>query len=62
MENSVATNLLLHIVQYWREYSVNEEKKDLTLVLYCSHIMYKYYSSIGIFPIKHNEEGEKIHN
>ena len=25
-------------------------------------MMYKYYSSLGFYPIKHNDEGKDIHN
>ena len=32
------------------------------MVLYCSGIMYKYYSCLGFLPIKHNQEGKDIHN
>ena len=46
--NSGRADLLLHIVQHWRVCAVNEENKALTLVMYCSHIMYKSF----IFPNK----------
>ena len=32
------------------------------MVMYCTDMMYEYYSNIGFSPIKHNEEGEYIHN
>ena len=32
------------------------------MVLYCLHIMYKYYYPIGFSPIKDKEEGKNIHN
>ena len=32
------------------------------MVLYYSHMMYKYYYSLGFSPIKHNKEGKDIHN
>ena len=38
------------------------KKTSLYLVLYCSHMMYKYYSHLGFFPIKHNWEGKYIYN
>ena len=30
--------------------------------MYCTHMMYKYYSHIGFSLIKHNKEGKDIHN
>ena len=44
--------LLLHIVQCWRECAVDEENRYINMVMYCSHMMYKYYSRLGFFPIK----------
>ena len=35
MQNSGTSDLLLHMVQRWRSCPVNEENKDLPLVLYC---------------------------
>ena len=32
------------------------------MVMYCSGIMHKYYSHLGFFPLKHNEERKYIHN
>ena len=55
MMNSGTGDLLLHIVQFWRAWAVNEEHKSLPMVLCCSQIMYKYYYRLGFFPIKHNE-------
>ena len=57
MGNPGTEDLLLHIVQCWHACAVNEENQDLPLVLYCSHMMYKYYSRLLLFSIKHNEEG-----
>ena len=51
MANSGKLDLSLHIVQCWRACVVNEENQYLTLVLYCSHIMYKYYARCGFSPI-----------
>ena len=44
--NSGTADLLLHIVQCCRVCAVNEENQALVMVLYCSHIMYKYYSCL----------------
>ena len=32
------------------------------MVMYCSVMVYNYYSFIGFLPIKHNEEGKDTHN
>ena len=32
------------------------------MVLYFSHLMYKYYSHLGFSPIKHDWEGKDVHN
>ena len=32
------------------------------MILYCSHMVYKYYSRLGFFPIKQNDEVKDIHN
>ena len=32
------------------------------MVLYCLHMMYKYYYCLGFPTIEHNEEGKIIHN
>ena len=50
------------MVQCWIKFAVDEEKWYLPMVLYCSGMMYKYCSPLGFFPIKHNEEGNYIHN
>ena len=62
MGKSGTADLLLQIVQCWCEYAVNEENKDIPLVLYCSGVMYQYNSYLGFLPIKHNVEGKTIHN
>ena len=53
--NSGTSYILLHIVQCWRAYAVDKEKQSLPMIIYCSQTMYKYYSHIGFYPIKHNE-------
>ena len=60
MENSGTLDLLLHIIQCWRECEVNEEIWYLTMLLYCSHMMYKYYSYLG-FPPNQTKRGRKIY-
>ena len=62
MGYSDTADLLLHIVQCWRIWVVNEENQALHMVLYCSHMMYKYYYHLECYPIKHNEEEKYIHN
>ena len=62
MINSVTVDLLLHVVQCRRACAVNESNQNLHLVMYCLHLMYKYYYRLVFFPINHNEEGKKIHN
>ena len=32
------------------------------MLLYCSGMIYNYYSCLGFLPIKHNREGKYIHN
>ena len=62
--NSGTADLLLHILKCWRAGAVDEEKQYLSMVLYCSDMMYKYYSRLGftqsntkrkenIFTMKH---------
>ena len=51
MGNSGTEYLSLHIVQCWRTCAVNKDNKALPLVLYCSHMMYNYYSRLVFFPI-----------
>ena len=62
LENTGTVDLLLHIVHCWSTCAVDEEKYAVPVVLYCSGMMYKYYSCLGFFPIKYNEEGKYIHN
>ena len=54
--------LLLHILQCWRACALYEENQAIDMVLYCSGVMYKYCSCLGVFPIKHNAEGKYINN
>ena len=51
MGNSDTADLLLYIVQYWRQCVVNEEKQSLPIVLHWSSMIYKYNSHLGFFPI-----------
>ena len=44
---SGASDLLLHAVKCWRECVVNEENQALPVVLYCSHMISKYYYCLG---------------
>ena len=60
--NSGTADLLLHIVKCWRACAVNEENLTIPMFLYCYGMMYKYYSCLWFFPIKHNEEGKYIHS
>ena len=55
-------DLLLHIVYCWSLCAFDEDKLYLPMVLYRSGMIYKYYSLLGVFPIKHIEEGKDIHN
>ena len=59
--NSGTEYLLLHIEQGWRKCAVDEEKPAIPMVLYCSGMVYKYYSYLGFLPIKHSESGKYIH-
>ena len=45
-------DLLLHILQCWRTCAVNEENQDMPLVMYCSQMMYKYYSLLRFYQIE----------
>ena len=54
--NSGTEDLLLHIVKCQSACEVDEEKQDLPMVMYCLHMNYKYYDTIGFPPIKHSEE------
>ena len=58
--NPVAADLLLHIVQWWSSCEVDEENLDLPMFMYCSGIMYKYYSRLGFSLIKQNKEEKYI--
>ena len=60
--SSGTSYLLLHIVHCWRACTVYKEKRYLPMVPYFSNRVYKYYSCLGRFKIKHNEEGKCIHN
>ena len=60
--NAGTPDLLLLMIQCWRVYKVGKENQSLHMVLYCSGIMFKYYSHLGFLLIKHNEEGTYIHN
>ena len=40
------------------DYAFNEENEALPMVLYCSDMIYKYYSHLRFVSIKHNEEGK----
>ena len=51
MENSGISDFLFHIVQYCRVCVVNKENWVISLVLYRSVMMYKYYSCIGFSAI-----------
>ena len=62
MENSGTAELLFHIVQCCTTYASDGNKWDLPMVLHCSGIMYKYYSCLGGFGIKHNEVVKDIIN
>ena len=62
MGNSDTAYLLLHIVQCWCAWAVNKETQALPMVLYCSHMVYKYYSFIGFPPINTQWGRETIHN
>ena len=44
------------MVKCWRACEVDEEKRDLPMVMYCIHMKYKYYYILGFSPIKHDEE------
>ena len=52
LENPGTADLLVHIVQCWRVCEVDEHKQALPMVLYCSQIIYKYYSCLDLLPIK----------
>ena len=61
LKNSGTADFLLHIVNFWCAYAVDEDNQDIPMVIYCSGMMHKYYSCIGFF-IKHNEEVKDSHN
>ena len=54
--------LLLHMDQYWCACSVDKDKQDLPMIMYCSSIMYKYYSYLGFHWLRKNEEGKDTQN
>ena len=60
--NAGTEDLLLHIVQCWISYAVDEDNWSLPMAIYCSGVMYKYYSHLFLLPIKHNEEVKNIRN
>ena len=47
LENSGTEDLLLHIEIVCCACAVDEERMALTMVLYCSGMMYKYYFRLG---------------
>ena len=55
LQNAGTSHFLLHIVQCYHACEFDEDNQSLPVVIYCSDMMYKYYSSIGFLPIKHNE-------
>ena len=44
----------VQILQCWHACAFDDEKWAITMVMYCSWMMYKYYSCLGFFPIKNN--------
>ena len=54
--NSVTADSLLHKIQCWRACAVDEEKRNLPLVMYCLCMMYKFYYRLVFLLIKHNKE------
>ena len=60
--NSGTSDLLLHVVQCWRAYAADEEKQALTMVMYCSGMIYKYYSHLGFLSINTQQGRENIHH
>ena len=58
--NTGTVYFLLQIVQCRSACAVDDDNWSLPVVLYCSEIMYKYYSHIGFLLIKHDEEGNDI--
>ena len=59
--NTGTSEFLPHIVQYCRVSAEKNYNWVPPVVLYCSGIMYKYYSCLGFLTIKNNEEGKNIH-
>ena len=60
--NSGTADLLLHKVQCWCSCAVDEDKRALPMVIYCSDMIYNYYSCLDFPPTKNNTEGKDIHN
>ena len=60
--NTGTAYLLPPIVKCWCSCAVDKYKWYIPMVLYCSYIMYTYYSCLGFFPSKQNEEGKYIQN
>ena len=56
MVNVDKYDLLLHIVELWRTYAVDEGNRFLPVVIYSSGMMYKYYYHLKFIPIKHTEK------
>ena len=42
MVNPGTADLLLHMVPFWRACAFNEENQALYMIMYCSHVIYKY--------------------
>ena len=61
LKNTGTPDLFLHSVQLWSASTVDEENLDLPMVLYCSRMIYKYYSHLECITIIHNKEGRYIH-
>ena len=49
-----ADDLLLHMIKFWRACAVDEDNRAITMVLYYSGMMYKYYYHLRFNPIKIN--------
>ena len=54
--NTCTSYFFLHVEHYWCVCAFDKDNWYLSMVLYCSEIMSKYYSRLGSIPIKHNKE------
>ena len=60
LRKSGTEDLLLHIVQCWRWGVFDKQNRYFPIVMYCSGMMYKYYSCLKVFLVN-TQLGRKVY-